>query len=84
MGRLVDGDLFHVPIVRTQLTRSISGLFDGIKEEIELGFEEGINAKGSGAFPSLNSFVVGLNLCINRHYRMGFTPCSKHCDAGCR
>ncbi|EJD07780.1 cytochrome P450 [Fomitiporia mediterranea MF3/22] len=81
MGRLVDADLYHVPIVRTQLTRSISGLFEGIKEEIELGFEEGINAKGSEwvSRPALstvmqvvgrasNRVFVGLPLCRNKDY----------------
>ena len=40
--------MYHVPIVRSQLTRNIGALFDGIKEEIVLGFDESINASGFG------------------------------------
>ena len=50
MGKLVDSDLYHVAIVRSQLTRNITVLFDAIKEEIALGFEESIGANGLGIF----------------------------------
>ncbi|KAL5483395.1 hypothetical protein ACEPAI_8626 [Sanghuangporus weigelae] len=81
MGRLIDNDMYHVAIVRSQLTRNIAALFDGIKEEIALGFDEGINASGSEwvSRPVLstvmqvvgrasNRVFVGLPVCRDKDY----------------
>ena len=53
MGRLVDKDMYHVAIVRSQLTRSIATIFDDIKEEIVQGFDGQIKASSDGLSPSV-------------------------------
>lgn len=56
VGRLVDKDYYHVAIVRSQLTRNIAAIFDDVKEEIALGYDEEINANDAGeGFPYARS-----------------------------
>ena len=54
LGRLVTRNQYHIPIVRSQLTRNIGVLFSDITEEIEAGFTEYVGtSKGDILGPSV-------------------------------
>ena len=50
LGRRVRVDHYHVPIVRTPLTRNIAIRFSDIKDEIVTAFSELVPAKEDGPF----------------------------------
>ncbi|KAF8906748.1 cytochrome P450 [Gymnopilus junonius] len=82
LGHQVRVDHYHIPIVRTPLTRNIAIRFSDIKDEISTAFSELIPAKEDEwmslpALPTImkvvcrtsNRLFVGLPLCRNPDYR---------------
>ncbi|KAI5118158.1 hypothetical protein M0805_005780 [Coniferiporia weirii] len=81
LGELVAKNQYHIPIVRSQLTRNIGTLFDEIKDEVVCAFEDSIPAKGDEWVSRVgleavmeivcrtsNRIFVGLPLCRNKDY----------------
>ncbi|KAH8113856.1 cytochrome P450 [Phellopilus nigrolimitatus] len=81
LGELVVKNQYHIPVVRTQLTRNIGVLFDDVRDEVERAFEDNIGAKGDEwvSRPGLdtvmqvvcrasNRVFVGLPLCRDKDY----------------
>ncbi|THH09628.1 hypothetical protein EW145_g1863 [Phellinidium pouzarii] len=81
LGALVAKNAYHVPIVRSQLTRNVVVLFDEIIDEVTRAFDENIAAIGDEwvTRPGLemvmqvvcrtsNRVFVGLPLCRDKNY----------------
>lgn len=44
----MNDDAYHIPIVRTTLTRNIAAIFDDIRDEITTAFSDIVALKGDG------------------------------------
>lgn len=53
LGHYTVANPYHVPIIRTQLTRNIADLFDEIKDEISQAFSDNIVLEGNGTISDL-------------------------------
>jgi hypothetical protein len=49
LGPEIETNHYHVAIVRSQLTRNLSVLFDDIRDEISCAFDDVISAKAGGS-----------------------------------
>ncbi|KAH7908171.1 cytochrome P450 [Hygrophoropsis aurantiaca] len=82
LGHEIHNNPYHIPIIRSQLTRNLSALFHDIRDEIVTAFEETLQLKGNewSAVPAMdavmqivcrtsNRLFVGLPLCRDPDWR---------------
>ncbi|KAI5118159.1 hypothetical protein M0805_005781 [Coniferiporia weirii] len=81
LGELLVKSQYHIPIVRSQLTRNIVNIFDQITDEVVCAFEDGIPTKGDEwivrdgleavmeiVCRTSNRVFIGLPLCRDKDY----------------
>ena len=50
MGPSISEDPYHIPIVRSQLTRNIATIFPDLRDEVATAFTDLLDLKGDGEF----------------------------------
>ncbi|KAI0033519.1 cytochrome P450 [Vararia minispora EC-137] len=82
LGPEIETNHYHVPIVRSQLTRNLGVLFDDIRDEVVSAFNDVIPVKDDGSWVTVktqetiqqivcrtsNRLFIGLPLCRNKDY----------------
>ncbi|KAI0059479.1 cytochrome P450 [Artomyces pyxidatus] len=81
LGEEFEKDSYHIPLVRTQLTRNLGVLFDDMRDELVAAFEDMIPARDdwvkvpfSTTIPNIvcrasnRVFVNGVDICRNEDY----------------
>ncbi|KAI0795985.1 cytochrome P450 [Abortiporus biennis] len=82
LGPAIANNAYHIPIIRTKLTRNIVNFMDNVRDELSAAFEEELGVPENGEWKQLpalatimkvvartsNRVFVGLPICRNRDY----------------